>query len=81
MTAATTSSCKDQGRCQSNRVPQAKILAMQGFQTGAYQLERPMEWGFNGMIKYPYCKQAVCPPSDWDMDVSRPSPQKIARRH
>ena len=56
-------------------MPQAKILAMQGFQTGAYQLERPMEWGFNGMIKYPYCKQAVCPPSDWDMNVSLPSPQ------
>lgn len=40
-----------------------KMMAMDGFQKGAYIADRPDGWKFNGMIKYPYLKKAVAPPT------------------
>lgn len=40
-----------------------KMMAMDGFRKGAYIADRPDGWRFNGMIKYPYLKKAVSPPT------------------
>lgn len=40
-----------------------KMMAMDGFQMGAYKADRKEQWSFNGMIKYPYLKKSVAPPT------------------
>lgn len=50
-----------------------KVMAREGFQNGAYTVDRPQDWRFNGMIKYPFLTKAVMPPTDWNPDLARRS--------
>ena len=47
-----------------------KMMAMDGYQKGAYSADRPKDWKFAGMIKYPFLKKSVAPPSDWDPSLA-----------
>ena len=52
-----------------------KMMAMGGFQKGAFSADRPKDWAFNGMIKYPFLKKAVAVPTDWDAALAQRSSQ------
>ena len=41
-------------------------LANRGFRRGPLRPGEPAEWPKQSMIRYPQCKRAVLPPSDWD---------------
>lgn len=50
-----------------------KVMAKEGFQNGAWMIDRPQDWRFNGMIKYPFLTKAVMPPSNWNPELTRRS--------
>jgi WD40 repeat protein len=41
-------------------------LAKRGFRMGPLRVDEPAEWPKQSMIRYPQCRRAVLPPSDWD---------------
>ena len=45
----------------------SKALAKQGSRDGAFIWDRPEGWDWDGMIRYPHCKNGVYPPSDWPL--------------
>lgn len=59
----------------------AKTLAKHGYRNGPFIWDRPdgmdgndsvIRWDWDGMIRYPQCKNAVLPPSEWPL-IAEPS--------
>eukprot|EP01050_Picozoa_sp_SAG11_P005187 SAG11_NODE_355_length_10322_cov_3.245207_9_plen_847_part_00 len=51
----------------------ARQLAQNGFRRGPLDPTMPSTWAVGAMLKYPQCRKAIAPPTNWDGTLARRS--------